>query len=243
MTPKSANQIVDMSFYGGAMHPGEDFHLNLKGVNGFIGDILFFLFQDVKMTPKMKAMLKVKIRTRRIIVSPLRSLLHQLNQYIRFHDSVIRRYIFINGFVSRQSQTYSAPTNAPVAHHQPVAPAAPAPAATTPAAPEVATWLQCEIIECEKWRRIPSWVLADRLADLRKRTFYCYLVRPGLVCCYCHLFDFSSFFLFVTCGRIPIWNALTAQMRKNHRILLNFKFDFDSGFKLFLRFFPYNVTI
>jgi hypothetical protein len=39
------------------------------------------------------------------------------------------------------------------------------------------TWLQCEIADCLKWRKIPKWVPSARLKDLQKRMFFCYLVR------------------------------------------------------------------
>ena len=60
-------------------------------------------------------------------------------------------------------------------------PAVAAAAAAALSAPQTgpATWLQCEIVSCAKWRKIPTWVPLPRLNDLKKGCFYCYM-NPDL---------------------------------------------------------------
>ena len=37
-------------------------------------------------------------------------------------------------------------------------------------------WLQCEVYECKKWRKMPTWLPEERYKDLLSRPFFCYIV-------------------------------------------------------------------
>ena len=56
---------------------------------------------------------------------------------------------------------------------------------TIESVPIEAHWVQCEIYECKKWRKMPAWLQEERFKDLISRPFFCYL-NPDLTHADCH---------------------------------------------------------
>eukprot|EP00455_Lapot_gusevi_P052929 TRINITY_DN8156_c0_g4_i5.p1 TRINITY_DN8156_c0_g4~~TRINITY_DN8156_c0_g4_i5.p1 ORF type:complete len:240 (+),score=43.00 TRINITY_DN8156_c0_g4_i5:72-722(+) len=51
---------------------------------------------------------------------------------------------------------------------------------------KTSVWIECEIPECGKWRRLPPELPAARVADLQSRKFFCYM-NPDLNYANCNI--------------------------------------------------------